>query len=132
MRGLLIFFALYALSLACSGDCVSCHSSLNGKLGRDSDHAVLRECIDCHREITNPSAECGGNCFSCHSSSAINKTTAQHRTLPDCKTCHISSEQNNQFINNLFNFENTLEKTLENTLEQAVGNDQISDDEVLK
>jgi hypothetical protein len=112
MRIILLWLgALTLIGFACSGDCASCH-----KISDDNEHRVLNECIMCHREIARTDAECGGNCFSCHNAAALNSEVDQHRTLRDCKTCHISAEDGSFFGKKMFDFD--LEQTLKNTIDK--------------
>ncbi|MDR0665184.1 MAG: hypothetical protein LBF86_06655 [Helicobacteraceae bacterium] len=114
MRYIVQFIILSSIALACSGDCVSCHATLNDKTGRDDDHKVLLKCVDCHLEIASPNAECGGNCFVCHSQNSIDVSVSEHKTLGDCKSCHISASSadiSSKFFN--FNPNETLEDKLD-------------------
>lgn len=110
MKKIILWLAFCAIAFACSGDCASCHT-----FTKDAEHTVLNECVSCHASITSEDAECGGNCFSCHSPARINKQIVEHQTLEGCKNCHISSERGD-FMNNLFNFDKSLDKTLEKAL----------------
>ncbi|MDR2153208.1 MAG: hypothetical protein LBO72_10330 [Helicobacteraceae bacterium] len=111
MRALISFIFLVTIAFNCSGDCVSCHATLEGKTGKDGDHNVLLKCVECHQEIASQNAECGGNCFVCHSESSIDKSVAEHKTLGDCKSCHISASSADSF-NGFFNLNDTLEDKL--------------------
>ncbi|MDR2034729.1 MAG: hypothetical protein LBP89_08905 [Helicobacteraceae bacterium] len=93
MKRFCLFVIFAAIAFACSGDCVSCHASLGDALGKDRDHNVLLTCISCHQQIDSPNAECGGNCFACHSENSFDKSVAEHKTLGDCKSCHISASE---------------------------------------
>ncbi|MDR2638244.1 MAG: hypothetical protein LBC09_00220 [Helicobacteraceae bacterium] len=116
MRSFFLFAFLATIAFTCSGDCVSCHAQLSGSLKEDSDHAVLQNCVLCHQEISSPNAECGGNCFSCHAESSLDKSVDEHKTLGDCKSCHISAA-NNDVLNRVFNLNDTLEDKLNRAIE---------------
>ncbi|MDR1451647.1 MAG: hypothetical protein LBI57_04860 [Helicobacteraceae bacterium] len=115
MKSIVLHALFAAIAFACSGDCVSCHAALGDSLGKDSDHSTLLSCVECHQEIASPNAECGGNCFSCHSENSMDKSVLEHKTLSDCKTCHISAADGNvlgKFLN--------LGETLEDKLNRAI------------
>jgi hypothetical protein len=111
MRAIIWFISLAAIAFACSGDCLACHASLGGTLGKDRDHASLLECVSCHEEIDSPKAECGGNCFACHAEGAIDKTVSQHESLGECKACHISAS-GGDVLGKFLNLGDTLDEKL--------------------
>jgi hypothetical protein len=119
MRSFFLFASLVTLALTCSGDCVSCHAQLGESLRDDSDHIVLQNCVSCHQEIASPNAECGGNCFSCHSEGLLDKSVAEHKTLGDCKSCHISAS-NTDILNKVFNLNETLEDKLNRAIKEPL------------
>lgn len=105
----LLFVALVA-AFACSGDCASCHFSVDFK---DQKHAVMLNCKVCHTDEklskVQMQSSCGQDCFACHSVEKINKVqNAEHFALTNCVNCHISlkntlREQLKNGVNPLFN-----------------------------
>ena len=93
MRILFILISTYLYIFACSGNCVSCHPSLNGESINQKHHLVLKSCISCHTKTPSTMVECGGDCFSCHSQNKLIKSNRiEHQNLASCKECHINKE----------------------------------------
>lgn len=92
MRILLLLVFSYLYIFACSGNCISCHPSLNESINQQH-HQVLKTCISCHTKTPTTMVECGGDCFSCHSQNKLIKSNRiEHQNLASCKKCHINKE----------------------------------------
>ncbi|MGE4295012.1 MAG: hypothetical protein AB7E49_04865 [Campylobacterales bacterium] len=103
MKKAILFFSAALVALACSGDCMSCHPALVANIQQDTHHRVMLECIQCHKESTNPDAPCGGNCFACHAPSSIPQQIPQHASLNECRSCHITAKDSS-YLDKLFDF----------------------------
>lgn len=105
MRILFFIMLLMVATFACSGDCASCHFSIDYK---DKRHKVMLDCKSCHTDAklakTPMDSSCGQDCFSCHSIKKINAVdNAEHRALSTCISCHTSLNQKlNTKINPFF------------------------------
>ena len=90
---IIIFLLFTFLHLfACSGDCMSCHSTLKNSINEEH-HKVLTSCIACHTKTPTTMVECGGDCFTCHSQNKlIQSNRMEHQNLSTCKKCHINKE----------------------------------------
>lgn len=106
MKILVALFAICAVAFACSGDCASCHFSIDYK---DERHKIMLDCKICHSDSRLNSqmkiASCGQDCFECHDINAINKTNIkEHIALNTCISCHIKiTNKLSPKINPLFN-----------------------------
>lgn len=116
MKIFIIFYVAFAAVFACSGDCASCHFSIDYK---DERHKVMLDCKVCHTESRLNSqmklASCGQDCFECHDIRTINKVnTKEHTALNTCITCHKHIDNKlSPNINPLFN-NKMLNKKLQN------------------
>ena len=104
MRYIVFILFLINFLLACSGDCRSCHLSLDYK---DSTHSIMLNCKTCHTDEKLSRVQmqdsCGQDCFACHSVKKINSIqNAEHLALNECISCHTS-------------LKNTLREKLNNT-----------------
>lgn len=94
MRYFLSFIGFFLVSLyACTGDCASCHYSLDYK--NDTRHSPMLECKTCHTDekmkSINMGDTCGEDCFSCHNAEKLqNKSLKKsHSVIMDsCMQCH--------------------------------------------
>lgn len=91
MKKLLILLLLFSASLfACTGDCMSCHPSLEKNILTDKRHSPMLTCIYCHKENSESMAECGPDCFVCHTKEKIDKPDVrEHDAIEDCRICHM-------------------------------------------
>lgn len=89
---LLCSFLAYSL-LACTGDCLSCHPSLQKNIQTDLRHKPMLTCINCHGVNPSAMAECGNDCFACHSMAKINNGVKEHEVIQGCKDCHTKMKQ---------------------------------------
>lgn len=92
---LICLLTLPILAFACSGDCASCHFSIDYK---DEKHKIMLDCKSCHTDEKLAKipmqSSCGQDCFSCHDIQKINAVNnAEHRALNTCITCHTSLNQ---------------------------------------
>lgn len=104
MKYIVFFLFLSSFLFACSGDCRSCHSSLDYK---DSKHTIMLNCKTCHTDEKLARVQmqnsCGQDCFVCHSVKKINSIqNLEHLALNECINCHSS-------------LKNTLREKLNNT-----------------
>lgn len=89
---LLIVFILAPL-LACDGDCMKCHPSLLESGSLDSNHKIMRECINCHQvsneDLSRMGSLCGQDCWQCHNVDDVMKIkNKEHLALEKCISCH--------------------------------------------
>ena len=107
MRAFLVFLALCGYAVAsCSGDCASCHFSIDYK---DERHKIMLDCKICHTD-EKLSAQmqvngCGRDCFECHSVNKISSVAIkEHTALNTCISCHTRLDNKlTPNINPLFN-----------------------------
>ncbi len=110
MRYFLLFLVFFTYLFSCSGDCISCHPTLEKSI-KKSFHKDLSSCVICHNKLSSSMSQCGGDCFSCHSQNKLIKSdTLQHQNLALCKQCHISKEDFLSYPNS----KNTLIDLLKN------------------
>lgn len=125
IRKILLFLSfmcggfLCDMAFACTGDCKSCHATLDYK--NDIRHIPMLECKTCHTEAKMAQIDmggCGEDCFACHDISKIQAPSlAQaHQVINSCIQCHTSlsnspiSTGENVFQKSLKSFSNGLLK----------------------
>lgn len=92
MKRVLLSLYLFSVFLwACSGDCLSCHPTLN--LESDVRHKSMATCITCHSaeslSQSNMGAACGQDCFACHEAGKITQSgIKEHGVINECIACH--------------------------------------------
>lgn len=80
-----------SVSLACDGNCVSCHPVLIKAGTFDDNHKILKNCTNCHTPNGNDHGQCGNDCWSCHDIQEVSRIDIpEHRILPTCIECHQS------------------------------------------
>ncbi len=92
MKYIITIILLLNIALSCSGDCRSCHSSLDYN---DLKHNIMLNCKDCHTDEKLARVQmqnsCGQDCFECHSVQKINSIkNKEHNSLNECINCHSS------------------------------------------
>lgn len=111
MKYLVLIALFFNFLFACSGDCMSCHPSLEKSITQPH-HNMLTSCIKCHTKLPEAMTSCGGDCFTCHSQNKLidSKSVPEHSQLGTCKQCHINKEDlfNYKGINNSTNLMNLL------------------------
>ena len=128
LRGLLCraIFALVlciGVSAACTGDCKSCHASLD--YAKDKRHAPMLTCKSCHTDEKMAQIDmggCGQDCFACHDAQKIQAPALakEHAVIESCMSCHASlgaspfsnrfNTKGNVFDNSLKSFSDALLK----------------------
>ncbi|MGP1449671.1 MAG: hypothetical protein ACTTJS_00925 [Wolinella sp.] len=93
MKKLVLIHIFTAYLLACSGDCLSCHPTLN--IQSDVRHKSLSTCITCHTaeslSQTNMGAACGQDCFACHDAGKLTGLgVREHDVITNCIACHTT------------------------------------------
>lgn len=113
----ILFAILLAFSLGCSctGDCASCHSTLDYK--NDSRHAPMLECKTCHTQEKMAKLKmgdtCGADCFACHKPQKLESPELKptHKVIQSCISCHQNLDKDilnksiiqRDFIQDFFN-----------------------------
>lgn len=97
----LIFIITFisTILLACDGDCMKCHPSLMKSGSLDSDHKILKDCINCHQVSSNDlnrmGSLCGQDCWQCHNVNDVMKIqNKEHLALEQCISCHKKLDKN--------------------------------------
>ena len=119
--GKILFFLSFVCGelFACTGDCKSCHATLDYK--NDIRHAPMLECKTCHTEAKMAQIDmggCGEDCFACHDINKIKSPSLakDHYIINSCIQCHTSlsnsplSTGENVFQKGIKNFSNGLLK----------------------
>ena len=88
MKLLVVLLLSNIYLFACSGDCLSCHPSLEATILTDERHSPMLGCIKCHSAETGGISECGKDCFSCHPIEKINPDVKEHEVIEKCANCH--------------------------------------------
>jgi hypothetical protein len=90
MKTIVTLLFLLNLSLACTGDCMTCHPNLMKNINTDMRHKPMLTCINCHSANPNSMAECGSDCFACHPVEKIEKANiTEHKVIRECRDCHM-------------------------------------------
>lgn len=109
MKNIILFFSLFIIGFACSGDCIQCHPNLlkDGQL--DKDHKILDNCINCHKvnekDLAKMGSLCGQDCWDCHNVEKVSdvklngKQITEHLVLTDCIACHKKLDKFPVFLN---------------------------------
>lgn len=89
MLSFICFVSFYTNLWACGGSCLECHAKLQPLID-DKDHAVLKECVQCHTTTNANHGVCGQDCFDCHPKEKLyaHKEVQAHQSLKACITCH--------------------------------------------
>lgn len=106
-----------SISFACEANCVACHPSLEKNGLMDSDHQILRNCVNCHtaKEDEVSHDACGADCWSCHDVQKISHMDVpEHRVLSKCIACHVSLDKE------LFNFKENKNIFSNNTVKNQL------------
>ncbi|MDA3945700.1 MAG: hypothetical protein PF439_03355 [Helicobacteraceae bacterium] len=94
MKKIVALFLFLTFSLmACTGDCLTCHPSLEKNILTDLRHKPMLSCINCHSAVPSSMAECGSDCFACHPMEKINNGVLEHEVIQECKDCHVKMKQ---------------------------------------
>lgn len=96
----LLSLVLSSVSFACEANCLACHPSLEKNGVMDSNHRVLKNCINCHTiaedEVSH--GACGADCWSCHDVKKISHIDIpEHKVLNRCIQCHVTLDR--EFFN---------------------------------
>ncbi|WP_181566313.1 hypothetical protein [Helicobacter monodelphidis] len=103
MKYSIIFLLFLGVIYPCTGDCKSCHTTLDLKY--DVRHKMMAECKTCHTDeklatINMGQESCGNDCFACHSTQKIYSIkTPAHEALQECITCHTYLKKGSQVSN---------------------------------
>lgn len=91
----LFLLVLFTIStLACTGDCMTCHPKLVPTINEDLRHKPMLTCIKCHSAEPSKMADCGSDCFACHPMSKINKANVrEHDVIQGCRDCHLGLKE---------------------------------------
>ena len=104
MRYIFIVLLFVASSLACTGDCLTCHPKLVPTIDTDKRHKPMLTCIRCHSAKPNAMAECGDDCFGCHPIAKINGANVrEHDVIQTCVDCHVNADKELLDISNTHN-----------------------------
>ena len=101
MKKILILLMIFTLSsLACTGDCMTCHPSLKKNIHEDKRHVAMLTCIECHNPNAESMSECGADCFVCHTKDKIDKPNVrEHDVIESCRQCHLKlKKEKNDFL----------------------------------
>ena len=90
MKYILLLIYLGFSAIACTGDCMTCHPTLEKNILTDKRHSPMLTCIKCHKPDSDSMAECGKDCYSCHDVNKIEKTgIKEHMVIRECRDCHM-------------------------------------------
>ncbi|NOQ31475.1 MAG: hypothetical protein GQ570_10160 [Helicobacteraceae bacterium] len=93
MKLIILIFAILSYTLACTGDCMSCHPALKENILNDDRHVAMLGCIKCHKADPESMAECGSDCYSCHNVEKMSKQIKEHEVIVKCRDCHMKLKE---------------------------------------